>query len=308
VRIARITRRERRAYYRWRGKPRERGWENRTEMNDPSHTSFPGEITRFYQETAEEGRLGVGPGQLEFARTKEYVLRYLPAAPATVLDVGGAAGAYSLWLAERGYRVHLIDAVPRHIDEARRRSDVSANRIESCRVGDARELPFEDGVADAVLLLGPLYHLTDAADRQRVLREVHRVLRPGGVMFAAAISRCASALDGIARDLFADPAFSAIVRQDLETGQHRNETSNLDYFTTAYFHRPEELRGEVVAAGFRCEAVIGLEGPGWVFDDFAERWADARKREDLLRVARDLEGEESMVGVSAHLLAVGIVG
>ena len=125
-------------------------------------------------------------------------------------------------------------------------------------------------------------------------------------MFAAAISRCASALDGIARDLFADPAFAAIVRQDLETGQHRNETNNLDYFTTSYFHRPDELRAEVVAAGFKCEGVVGLEGPGWILSDFADRWADERKREDLLRVARALEGEESIVGLSAHLLAVGV--
>src|SRR5262249_10128789 len=118
------------------------------------------------------------------------------------------------------------------------------------------------------------------------------------------ISRWASALDGIARDLFVDPAFAAIVRQDLEHGQHRNETANWDYFTTAYFHRPEELRAEVVSVGFNCRSVVGLEGPGWILSDFDERWADPRKREDLLRVARALETEASVVGLSAHLLAV----
>jgi ubiquinone/menaquinone biosynthesis C-methylase UbiE len=275
-------------------------------MNEAPRPIFPKEITRYYQEVAEEGRLAAGPSQLEFARTKEVVLRYLPPPPATILDVGGAAGAYALWLAEKGYQVHLIDPVPRLVEEAQRRSEASPNRICTCQVGHARDLPFDDGVTDGVLLLGPLYHLTESTERLRALREVYRVLRPRGVMFAAAISRYASALDGVARDLFADPSFATIVQQDLEQGQHRNATDKWDYFTTAYFHRPAELQAEVASVGFNCQAVIGLEGPGWVLSDFNERWADTRKREDLLRVARALEREVSIVGVSAHLLAVGI--
>jgi SAM-dependent methyltransferase len=201
--------------------------------------------------------------------------------------------------------VHLFDAVPRLVEEAQRRSASSPQPLATCQVGDARQLPLTNAFADGVLLFGPLYHLTDAAERLRALREAYRVLRPGGVLFAAAISRCASALDGLARDLFADPAFTAIVQQDLEQGQHRNETDNWDYFTTAYFHRPEELQVEVVSVGFTCQAVLGLEGPGWILSDFDDRWADIRKREDLLRVARALEREVSIVGLSAHLLAVG---
>jgi len=266
---------------------------------------IPNEISRYYEEVPEEGRLTGGPSQLEFERTKETVLRYLSPPPATVLDVGGAAGAYSLWLAERGYQVHLIDAMPRLVEVAQRRSEASPHRIVDCQVGDARNLLFHDGIADAVLLLGPIYHLTEKEDRLRALREVHRVLRLGGLMFAAAISRYASALDGISRDLFADPSFTTIVQQDLEQGQHRNVTSNWDYFTTAYFHRPDELQTEVRSAGFKCHGVFGLEGPGWMFSDFDARWADPRKRSDLLRVARALEQEESIIALSAHLLAVG---
>jgi ubiquinone/menaquinone biosynthesis C-methylase UbiE len=266
---------------------------------------LPDEIANYYQEVPEEDRLAAGPSQLEFARTKEIVLRHLPPPPATILDVGGAAGAYAVWLAAMGYPVHLIDAVPRLVEEARRRSESSPNPIRTCQVGDARELAFHDGVADGVLLLGPLYHLTDKAERLRALREAYRVLRPGGVLFAAAISRYASALDGVARDLLADPSFAAIVQQDLKQGQHRNETDRRDYFTTAYFHRPDELQMEIASAGFHAPVVFGLEGPGWILSDFDERWADPRKREDLLRVARLLEGEAPIAGLSAHLLAVG---
>lgn len=273
-------------------------------MSVPQPPNLPQEILRHYVEIAEENRLATGSSQLEFERTKEVVLRYLPAPPATVMDIGGAAGIYSLWLAGLGYEVHLLDATPRLVDEAKRRSAASPKPLASCQVGDARDLPFETGAADTVLLFGPLYHLTDGGARSLALSEAHRVLRPGGAVFAAAISRCASALDGIARDLFADPTFAGIVERDLVEGQHRNERDHPDYFTTAYFHRPDELKTEVETAGFQTAEVFGLEGPGWILPDFDQRWADTRRREDLLRVARSLEREASIIGLSAHMLAV----
>jgi SAM-dependent methyltransferase len=158
--------------------------------------------------------------------------------------------------------------------------------------------------ADVLLLLGPLYHLTDPADRARSLHEVARVLKPGGWLFAAAISRWASALDGLARDLLRDPRFAAIVEQDLRDGQHRNPTDRQDYFTTAYFHRPDELAVEVRAAGLALTGVYGLEGPGWILPDVPERLADVHRRAALLGVARMLETEPAVLGSSAHLLAV----
>ena len=176
--------------------------------------------------------------------------------------------------------------------------------LASCRVGDARALDVPAETVDVVLLLGPLYHLTDPGDRARALQEAARVLKPGGRLFAAAISRWASALDGLARDLLQDPRFALIVEQDLRDGQHRNPTERLDYFTTAYFHRPEELAAEVRAAGLDLTGVYGLEGPGWILPDVAERMADAQRRAALLRVARMLETEPSVLGSSAHLLAV----
>jgi SAM-dependent methyltransferase len=200
--------------------------------------------------------------------------------------------------------VHLVDAVPRLVAEARRRGAALSHPLASCEVGDARALELADRFADIILLLGPLYHLTDAADRARALSEAARVLKPDGIVFAAAISRYASALDGVGRDLFQDPRFGAIVEQDLQEGQHRNPTERLDYFTTAYFHRPDDLRAEVQGAGLELEGLYGLEGPGWFLPDLADRWADLRRRADLLRLARQFEAQPSVLGVSAHLLAV----
>lgn len=261
-------------------------------------------ITDYYEQASEEERLGQGAFVLEELRTREIIQRYATRPPATVLDVGGAAGAYALWLAEVGYTVHLVDAAPRLVAEAERRSAAGAARLASCRVGDARSLDFPDQIADFVLLLGPLYHLTEPSDRARALGEARRVLKPGGRLFAAGISRFASALDGLSHNALRDPQFAAIVERDLREGQHRNPTGRLEYFTTAYFHHPDELRAEVSDVGLTFEGLYGLEGPGWFLPDVEARIADPRQLGDLLRVARALEAEPSVLGISAHLLAV----
>lgn len=270
-----------------------------------SPTGIEPAITDYYERTTEESRLEQGAFQLEQVRTRELIERHAPPLPADVLDVGGAAGAYALWLAERGYTVHLLDAVPRLVEEARRRSEAAARRLASCRVADARSLPAASQSVSLVLLLGPLYHLVDAADRATALREAARVLRPGGVLIAAGISRWASALDGLVRDLYADERYMRIVEHDLRDGQHRNPTERLDYFTTAYFHRPEELRAEVTEAGFDVRGLYGIEGPAWLFPDVIARLEDHERRTALLHICRILESEPSVVGCSAHLLAVG---
>jgi SAM-dependent methyltransferase len=265
---------------------------------------FDPAIAEYYDRWPEEDRLGLGPFQLEEARTRELIQRFAPPPPATVIDVGGAAGAYALWLAHSGYTVHLVDAVPRLVAEANRRSVGAPRPLASCRVADARSLEVEAESADIVLLLGPLYHLTEAGERAQALREAARVLRKGGWLFAAGISRFASALDGLVHDLLDDPEFGPIVERDLRDGQHRNPTAKLDYFTTAYFHRPDELEAEVRAAGFALQGVYGLEGPGWILPDVAARLAHARQRNSLLQLARMVETESSLAGMSAHLLAV----
>ena len=263
------------------------------------------QVAAFYQLNAEETRLQFGPGPLEEARTRELVERHLPKAPAEILDIGGGAGVYAFWLAERGYQVQLVDASPRLIDEARRRNSNASHRLVACSVGDARNIPADDESASAVLMLGPLYHLTDHDDRVTALREGCRVLQRGGVLFAAAISRWGSALDGLARDLFGDPRFAGIVERDIREGQHRNDTERVDFFTTAYFHRPDELADELALGGLAVENLYGIEGPAWLLPDFADRWQDQQRRATILNVARMLEREPFVVGCSAHLMAIG---
>jgi ubiquinone/menaquinone biosynthesis C-methylase UbiE len=267
---------------------------------------LPAEILAYYGAGLEQRRLDKGPFKLERARTEEIVRRHLPAPPADVLDVGGGAGAYATWLAASGYRVRLVDASPLHVDQARRESDARTEaRLVDAAVGDARQLTHSDRSQDAVLLLGPLYHLTERADRLAALGEARRVLRPGGLLFAAAISRFASLIAGLFEGHLQDPAFASIVQRDLKDGQHRNPTGTLQYFTTAFFHHPDELGTEVREAGFELLGVLGIEGPGWLLADLDARWALPRMQQLILDAARAVEAEPSLLGISPHLMAVG---
>ncbi len=258
-----------------------------------------------YESVSEELRLQQGPSRLELARTQELLSRYLPPPPAVVLDVGGGPGAYACWLARQGYEVHLIDLVPLHVEQARRASEAQLDHpLASASVGDARHLERGDASADAVLLLGPLYHLTERADRVQVLNEARRVIGHGGRVLSAAISRFASVLDGLVEGYLDDPEFARIVERDLMDGQHRNTTGNPAYFTTAFFHYPDELAAEIREAGLEHEATLAIEGPGWLLQNFDAHWNDADRRERLLGAIRSLEREPSVMGISAHLLAI----
>jgi ubiquinone/menaquinone biosynthesis C-methylase UbiE len=270
-----------------------------------AHSPTPEAIAAHYASGYEADRLQQGAGQLDRERSRELLGRFLPPPPATVLDVGGGPGGHACWLAARGYQVHLIDITPLHVELARQASARQPEApLASGAVGDARALPWADATADAVVLFGPLYHLTDRADRLQALREARRVLRPGGALVAAAISRFASALDGLCRGFLKDPQFAEIVRRDLAEGQHRNPTGRPEYFMDTFFHHPDELRGEVAEAGFAAARVYGVEGPGWLVSGFDAWWENGEYRDRLLQLARALEAEPSLSGASAHLMAV----
>jgi len=259
-------------------------------------------ILEHYRKGGEAERLFAGPGVLERMRTQEIIMRHLGPPPARVLDVGGGPGAYARWLVEEGYDVELIDLVPEHVEEARRHFQKNGSRA-SARVGDARHLDVPDQSCDCVMLLGPLYHLTLRDDRVRALSEALRVLRPGGFAFVAAISRFASLLDGFSRSLVQDPEFVTIMQNDLNDGRHENPTGK-DYFTTAFLHRPEELASEIDDAGFALHGLHAVEGPFWFMNGFAELWDDPATQKLMLEMLRRIESESSLLGASAHWIAV----
>jgi len=259
------------------------------------------EIIDFYTSTYDEvTRLSSHAySKLEFLRPQELLRRHLPAPPATVLDVGGGPGVHARWLVSDGYDVHLVDPVERHLRQARDSAGCGTE------LGDARALTAKDGSYDTVLLLGPLYPLTGRADRVRALREARRVLRPGGLLAAAAISRHAVLLDLAATGRLG-PDSPGTVLPILAAGRHDDRLG----FTTAYFHTADELRSEVAEAGFTGVRLYGIEGPAWVplkgiESHTGTSLADSRLLDSALIAARIAECDPALLVVSSHLLAVG---
>lgn len=257
-----------------------------------SKSSITQAIVEHYNRYDESERLKHDIGPLELVRTQELALRYLPAAPSVIVDVGGAAGVYSFWLASLGYEAHLVDITPRHIEQARQAAQAPGSpQLASMRVGDARALGFADNFADVVWLHGPLYHLTERAERLTVLAEARRILRPGGVLLAFAITRYAGLIYGLVKGLVFDPAYHAMIANEARTGLRENPPPGAFTFPNAFFHHPDELRAEIQKSGLNYETTLGILGPAWMVPDLDKSWQDATEREVILDIARLTENE-----------------
>jgi SAM-dependent methyltransferase len=249
-----------------------------------------------YSAGEEEARLA--GWSLERLRTEALLVEHLLPPPTRVLDVGGGPGRYASWMAEHGWRVTLLDPVPLHCSQA---AALVPGRV---ALGEGARLPHADAAFDNVLLLGPLYHLLDRVDRVAVLQEAARVVRPGGTVVAAAISRLASMFSGFREGMITDARFRAIVAGDLGTGTHRNADRTPGWFTTAFFHSPPQLAEEMREAGLEDVRVVGVEGPAWLWGDRGTEPDDAEWREAALWAAREVESDPEFMPVSAHLLGI----
>jgi len=121
-------------------------------------------------------------------------------------------------------------------------------------------------------------------------------------MLAVGITRYASLFDGFFRNLIKDPDFFQIVEADITTGQHRNFTNKLAYFTTAYFHFPDDLNQEIEEAGFETRDMIAIESFGWLIPDFVKKWAMEEYQPLLLESIRRVEKNRDLMSMSAHFL------
>jgi SAM-dependent methyltransferase len=264
------------------------------ELTEPSDEDIHG----YYQLGHERDRLF--RDELEFERTKEILLRHLPPTGATVADIGGGPGAYSIWLAQLGYKVIHRDLVPLHVEQMLEAAQDAGVQVDAA-VGDARSLDIGDSSVDAVLLLGPLYHLPKPDERVQVWREAGRAVRPGGHVFAVGISRWAALLDGV--------VVKKMSRKDPRTWElwnHLEKTGVMmqagDSAFSGFCHLPKELVDEARQVGLEVVDLVAVEGIGFALHDISERWADPQLRYDLLEAARRIERVPELIGLGPHLM------
>ncbi|MFC5720855.1 class I SAM-dependent methyltransferase [Streptomyces gamaensis] len=240
-----------------------------------------------------------GASMLEFTRIQELLRAHLPQPPASVLDVGGGPGAHARWLTADGHTVHLIDPVPKHVDQGR------AVGIDAV-LGDARRLNCPSHTYDAVLLLGPLYHLTQRAERVLALKEAVRVARPGALIAVAAMNRYSRFLDQAAKHALTDPAVCGDVVGTTDSGICTSSGG----FTTSYFHTVDELRTELTDAGLFDAVIRGAEGPGyWIIKGIEQHnctriSTSSQEFSSALAAARLADARPALLAASAHLLAI----
>lgn len=261
-------------------------------------------IQAYYSTEFEKHRLDLEFFKLEGIRTKEIIERYINRSNLKILDVGGGAGYYAFWLQEKGHSVTLVDLSPTNIELVEKKAKQTDTQLTQALVGDATKLTLEENQFDVVLMLGPLYHLIEKKDRVKALSEAKRVLKPGGVLLSAVISRYASLFDGFKRNLVGDPKFLKMLHGDLRSGVHLNDTDNFEYFTTAYFHTPAQIREEIKESGLTYDKLVAIESFGWALDDFNSKAQDAAYMETLMLFLHEVESNDDLIAMSPHIMAV----
>ncbi len=265
-----------------------------------------------YNAGIERNRLRTGIGLIEFERTKEILLENLPKPPAVIYDIGGGYGEYSWWLASKGYEVHLFDISETNIKMSKELSAEYPNyMLSESKVCDARSVPCDDKSADAILLMGPLYHILELEERIKAIEECFRLLKDDGVLFSAALTPFSVLLDkiplyrGEENSILENSNFMSMVERELKDGCHINpERSVYGGLGSSHLHTAAALREELSIGGFSTVNIHGVMGGAWLAPNVDELWKNEKSRETLMCTVRLLDNHDEIIGLSGHLLAV----
>ncbi|MCX6028567.1 MAG: methyltransferase domain-containing protein [Chloroflexi bacterium] len=270
----------------------------------PEHpTPVSESVARLYDAAPEREWARMERHRTEFAVTLRALAEHLPPAPARVLDCGGGPGRYAIELARWGYDVTLFDLSSGNLALARQKV-AEAGVALTFEQGTALDLGrFADDTFDAVLLMGPLYHLLEADERQLALAEAARVLKPSGLLFAALITRYAAHRDCAGRRPAELLEEADIYAEILRSGRLPPAAGDRPSFF-AYFAHPDEASPLMWGAGLEVRTILGVEGLVSTVEDFGvnalagpawDAWAEVN-----YRVAAD----PALFGGVEHLLVI----
>ena len=263
------------------------------------------DIAAFYDGSVESEHSRLERHQLEYDLTWRYLTRYLPPC-GSILEIGAATGRYTLALCRLGYSVTAVDLSAALLDECRRR--LVAERLDRRArlvVADARDLyAVTDTGFDAVLLMGPLYHLVVEEDRKEALRQATDRLRNGGLLFSAFLSRL-----GILGDVMKRMPEWIERREEVRSlvGRGRRPDDAPRGGFRGYFARVPEIRPLHEALGIRTLVLAGVD-PAISAEDESYNKLQAPRRDLWLDLLFEVSSDETTVGASRHLLYVGRKG
>lgn len=266
---------------------------------------FESEIKRIYNSKPEFEWERLDRHRTEFAVTLRALDEFLPPAPAKILDCGGGPGRYALELTRLGYEVTLFDLSEGNISLARDKAAKANINLRCIHQGTATDLSrYANNTFDAVLLMGPLYHLLNEADRQQALAEAYRVTKIGGMFFAALITRYAPIKWSAAHDpewAFTHPDEARTI---LDTGKLPPRGENEGEFV-AYFAHPSEAAPLIEAPGFKIKTILGVEGLVSELEEkinqlTGEAW------EYWVELNYKVAADPSLHGAAEHLLVVAV--
>jgi len=261
-----------------------------------------GDIVDYYTRNLEGEHVRLERHQLEFDLTWRYLSNYLPR-QGHILEIGAATGRYTLELARRGYRVTAVDMTAALLEKCN--ENLVTEGLEGqvqLVVADARNLSeVTEKEFDAVLLMGPLYHLIVESDRKLALEEAFDRLKVGSIIFSSFISRY-----GILGDLLKNiPDWieqEAEVQSILELGKDPDDYPKGGF--RGYFAQVPEIAPLHERLGFETLVLAGVE-PGISADDDSYNKLEGKQRQLWLDLLFELSTGESTIGASRHLLYIG---
>ena len=281
-------------------------------------------VKNYYKQFDEKNRLkNDNSGKLEFLMTMRILEKNLPlvqvsqgdggidgvesADGVSILDLGGGAGVYSFPLAKKGYKVWLADLSETLLAQAnKQKEEDNVHNLISCNQVNATNLScYKDQSFDVVLLFGPLYHLTEKAEREKCISEVGRVLKKGGKVFASFIPHLSGSIALVQRFCWSPEQVDINTLEEcFASGKFKNLSDK--GFQEGYYPASDEIENLFSANGFKKELLRSIRGFGYEKEDVIYKFKTKNVFETLLDLIDSTAEEKSIIEMCGHAMYVGV--